>query len=419
MRVVIIGNGPAAVAAAEVARQLDGGCDIALISREPVPFYSPCALAEYVEGRLPRKDLFLRDEGFYRERRIRTLFGRPAVALDAGARRVRLEGGETVEYDRVLVASGARAVTPPIPGLTGVRGVFGFKTLADADAVLLHLRRAERAVVIGSGLVGLEVAQTLVRRGLRVTVVEALPQVLPQMLDAEMAALAEGLLRERGVEVLTGSPAEAVYGGTAGVSAVRAGGREIPCELVVCAAGVRPDLSLVAGSGVATATGILVDDRMETSVPGVFAAGDVVEAAGPAGGRRVVANWPNAVNGGRVAGFNMMGVERRYAGPDDVNVVRIFDMPVSSFGERGGARTLVRRRGGAVWKLGLSCGRIVGGQTFGDVDRTGIYHELMRTGRDVSRFGDDLLDPGFGYGRLLAPQRAPSSPAVCGVGTAP
>lgn len=409
MRVVIIGNGPAAVAAAEIARDLDGACEIAMISREAVPFYSPCPLAEYVEGSVARRDLFLRDEGFYRERRIRTLFGRPAVGLETAARRVRLEGGETVEYDRVLVAAGAAAVMPPIAGLASTPGVFPLKTLADADAILRHLGRARRAVVIGSGLVGLEAAQALVRRGLRVTVVEALPQVLPQMLDAEMAALVEGRLGERGVDVLTGSPAEAVLGGAAGVTAVRAGGREIPCELVVCAAGVRPDLSMVAGSGVATATGILVDDHMETNVPGVYAAGDIVEAPDSAGRRRVLANWPNAVNGGRVAGFNMMGVERRFPGPDSVNVVRVFGLPVSSFGDRGGDRTLLRRQGGVVRKLALAGGRIVGGQTFGDVDRAGLLHELMKTGRDVSAFGDDLLDPRFGYGRLMGPPRRPAA----------
>ncbi len=407
MRVVIIGNGPAAVAAAETARDLDAACEITVISKERVPFYTPCALADYVEGSVARKALFLRDEEFYRERKIRTLFGLPAVGLDNGSRRVRLLGGEMVAYDRLLVACGARAVLPPIAGLTSTPGSFALKTLADADGILGHLGLARRAVVIGSGLVGLEATQALLRRGLQVTLLEALPQVLPQMLDAEMASLVERRLRGRGAEVLVDCPAEAVLGGANGVAAVRAGGRQIPCELVVCAAGVRPDLSAVAGSGIETSEGILVDDRMETSVPGVFAAGDVVEGLDQGGRRRVLANWPNAVNGGRVAGSNLVGVERRFAGPESVNVVRVFDLPVSSFGDRGGDRFLRRQEGGVVWKLGLRGGRIVGGQSFGEVDRAGLYHELMKTGRDVAAFGEQLLDPGFGYARLLAPRRAP------------
>ncbi len=412
MRIVIIGNGPAAVAAAEVARELDGGCDISVISREAVPFYSPCPLAEYVEGSLRREQLFLRDQAFYRERRIRTMFGNPATSVDTAARLVRLGDGEAVEYDRLLIATGARAVMPAIPGLADTPGVFCLKTLADADGILAYLGRARQAVVVGSGLIGLEAAQGLLRRGLRVTVVEALRQVLPQVLDREMASLVERRLTDHGIEVMTGCPAEAVLAGGAGVAAVMAGGREIPCQLVVVAAGVRPDLSVLAGSGVAAFTGILVNDRMETSLPGVYAAGDIVEAPGIDGRRRVLANWPNAVNGGHVAGSNMIGVERRFRGLENLNVVRIFDLPVSSFGVQTGERTLRRQVGGTVEKLVLAGGRIVGGQAFGSVGRAGLHRELMRKGRDVAAFGDALLDPRFGYGRLMAPPPSAVPPAA-------
>ncbi len=409
MRVVILGNGPAAIAGAEAARDLDRECEITLVSEEATPFYSPCPLAEYVEGSVPRERLFLRDPGFYRERRIRALLGRRVTGIDAEAPRVRLDGGDALEFDRLLVATGARAVLPPVPGLAGTPGVFPLKTLADADAVLERLGRSRRAVVIGSGFIGLEAAQALRRRGLHVTVVEALPQVLPQMLDAELAALVEDRLRAHGVEVHLASPVEAVIGGPAGVTGVVAGGREIPCDLAICAAGVRPQLSLVAGAGIATATGILVNDRMETSRPGVYAAGDVVEAFAVDGQRRVLPNWPNAVNGGRVAGHNLMGVARRFRGLDGINVVRVFDVPVASFGARAGDRAVVRREGSAVRKLALRDGRIVGGQLLGDVDRTGLWYALMKEGRDVAAFGDALLDRGFGYGRLLQPpaRRAP------------
>lgn len=406
MRVVILGNGPAAIAGAEAARDLAPDCEITIVSAEPTPSYSPCPLAEYVEGSVPRERLFLRDAGFYRDRRVRALLGRRAVGIDPEAPRVRLDGGDCLEFDRLLVATGARAVLPPVPGLAGTPGVFPLKTLADADAILGRLARSRRAVVIGAGLIGLEAAQALRRRGLLVTVVEALPQVLPQMLDADLAALVEDRLRAHGVEVRLASPVEAVVGGPAGVTGVVAGGRELPCELVICAAGVRPELDLVASAGIATATGILVNDRMETSRPGVHAAGDVVEAFAVDGQRRLLPSWPNAVNGGRVAGHNLVGVPRRFRGLEAVNVVRVFDVPVASFGARAGERALVRREGTAVRKLAIRDGRIVGGQLVGDVDRTGLWYELMKKGRDVTPFGDALLDRGFGVGRLLqAPAR--------------
>lgn len=408
MKIVIIGNGPAAVSAAETVRGLDGDCEIVMISKETVPFYSPCPLAEYVEASVPREHLFLRDENFYRDKRIVTLFGCAAVGIDTAARQVKLVNGTLVDYDRLLIASGAIAFMPPIPGLADTPGVFTLKTLADAEGILARLPQARRAVVIGSGFIGLEAAQGLIRCGLQVTVLEALGQVLPQMLDAEMSALVERRLREHGVEVLTNCKAEAVLGGASGITAVRAGGREIACDLLVCAAGVRPDLPLVAGSGIATAAGILVDEHMQTNVPGVYAAGDIVEAADTQGQRRVLANWPNATNGGRIAALNMMGVERRSRGMESINVVRIFEVAVASFGTNKGERTLRYEEKGVLRKLALSGGRIVGGQMYGDVNRTGLLHELMVKGRDISALEGELLGPNFGYGRLLLPPASAS-----------
>ncbi len=405
MKIVIIGNGPAAVAAAEAARELDGHCGITMISKEAVPFYSPCPLAEYVEASVPRDHLFLRDEKFYRDQDITTFFGHPATAIGTTARRVTVGSGSDaaeLPYERLLIASGARAIMPPIPGLAGTPGVFALKTLADADGIVARLPAARRAVVIGSGFIGLEAAQALVRRGLAVTVVEALSQVLPQMLDAEMAALVETRLRDHGVDVRVNSPAEAVLGGQAGVSAVRVGGQEIPCDLVVCAVGVRPDLSLLAGSGISTATGILVNEFMETNQPDVYAAGDIVEGFDRQGQRRVLPIWPNAVNGGRIAGGNMVAARTRsFRGLDGINVVRIFDLPVASFGSSAGERSLRYAGNGILKKLSLSSGRVVGAQFFGDVNATGLYHELMNKGVDVGSFESELLSPGFGYGCLI------------------
>ena len=406
MRMVIIGNGPAAAAAAETIRSHDTHCDITMISRENLHFYSPCPLAEYVEHSIPRERLFLRDRSFYSGLRIRTLLGRAAEWIDTEARRVLLRGHEPVSYERLLIATGASAVLPPIPGLAGTPGAFALKTLADAEAIMARVEPGLRAVVIGSGYIGLEAAQALVRRGLSVTVIEAKPQVLPQMLDEEVAFLVERRLRDHGIEVLLNSPAEAVLPGPDGVAAVGTGGREIPCELVICAAGVRPDLSLVAGSGIATRTGILVDDRMQTNRKDVFAAGDIVETCDVHGAIAFLPNWPNAVHSGRVAGSNMVGVEQRYRGSENVNVLRVFDVPVGSFGAHQGEHTVRRSARGTLKKLFLNGGRIVGGQMFGEVQSTGLYHELMKKGVDVSLHERELLSPHFGYGTLIHPQLA-------------
>jgi len=407
MNIVIVGNGPAAIAAVEAIRGQGREDSIVMVSKEDSPCYSPCPLAEYVEGSVPRGRLFLRPEGFYRDLKVQTLFGRAATALNPESRRVTVGIGEAateLPYDRLLIATGAKAVLPPIPGLAWGEGVVALKTLGDAEAILARIEGvapARRAVVIGSGFIGLEAAQALIRRGLEVTVIEALEQVLPQMLDAEVAAKVEARLRTHGIDVRVGAPVEAVLHGPEGVSAVRAGGSAIDCDLVVCAAGVRPDLGWLAGSGLETAIGVRVDERMATNLPDVFAAGDIIETLDTQGARRVLGNWPNAVNGGRIAGLNMIGAERRYRGLDAINVVRIFDLPVASFGSRTGERTVTWEGGGHVRRLVLNDGRIVGGQFFGDVNEAGLYLEMMNKGVEATPFERDLLTPRFGMGHLL------------------
>lgn len=406
MKIVIIGNGPAAVSAAETLRQQDRDCEIVMLSRESVPFYSPCPLAEYVEGSVPKAHLFLRDRDFYARTGIDIRYARPVTRIEPQARQVWAEG-EAVAYDRLLIASGSRAFVPRVPGLAGTRGVFELKTLGDAEAILERIGIARRAVVIGSGFIGLEAVQALVRRGLEVTLLEAREQVLPAMLDGEMAALVERRLVEHGVQVRTGCGAERILEGADGVRAVLAGGVEIPCELVICAAGVHADLSILEGSGIAANRGILVDKRMRTSVEGVFAAGDVIERPDAPEKHRIVPNWPNAVSTGRIAAWNMLGIDRRHPGLEAVNVVRVFDLPIASFGVQTGDTCLRWQDGaGALRKVLLKDGRVAGGQLIGEINGTGVLHEMMKKGTAVERFGTHLAHPGFGYIHTLEPLRA-------------
>lgn len=411
MKHVIIGNGPAAVSAAETLRNQDKKCRIVMLSKEAEPFYSPCPLAEYVEGSVPKEHLFLRDWEFYRKNDIELLTSHPVLSVDPVKRNIMAGGrGENaaIAFDKLLIASGAKAFTPPVPGLSGTRGVFTLKTLADADAILERIDKAERAVVIGSGFIGLEAVQALVRRGLRVTLLEAQSHVLPAMLDAEMAAIVEDRLKLHGVDVRTSCSARSVLAGETGVWGVLAGDDEIACEIVICAAGVRADLSYLDGSGIETNRGILVDERMRTNIPGVFAAGDVIERAAAPEKYRVLPNWPNAVSTGRIAAFNMLGIERRHPGLEAVNIVRIFDVPVTSFGVQSAEHVLRWQKNGAVRKLLLQDGKVAGGQMVGEINGTGVLHEMMKKGVAVERFGEALVRPGFGYIHAIEPLKAAS-----------
>ncbi len=399
MKLVIIGNGPAAVAAAETFREEDRASEVVMIAHEEGPCYSPCPLAEYVEGTVTRESLFVRDESFYRSLNIATRWGEAVQRVLPGEHRVLLANGSTIHYDRLLIAAGASVVCPPIPGL-GKEGVFALKTLDEAETLLAHLPHARRAVVIGAGFIGLEAAQALTRRGLEVTVVEILDRVLPQMLDTEMAGLVQTRLESEKVTVRTGSHVNAVLG-NGQVTGVVIDNEEMTCDLVVNAAGVRPRLGLVSGTDIAADKGILVDTHTRTSNPDVYAAGDIIQATDFFGQQRVIATWPNAVYSGRIAGYNLAGQHRHLPGLEDANVVRIFGLPVVSIGRRDGDTTLQRADGHVVRKLTLTEGRVVGLQMVGTADSAGLYLGLLKQKRDVRAFGQDLLDPAFNYGRLL------------------
>lgn len=357
-----------------------------------------------MEESVSHERLFPRAASFYRDLDIQLHFGQAVTALDAAAHTVTLgSGAEAVQlpYDRLLIATGSAALVPPIPGLQTTPGVFTLKTLADAEVLRASLPGVRRAVVIGAGCVGLEIVQALARKGLQVTLLEAQDRVLPQMLDREIASRVAARLHAHGITVRTDCPAQAVISHQHGVSAVQVNGETIPCELVVCAVGIQRELAWLADSGIATATGILVDTRMATSAPDIFAAGDIVEGVDTLGTRRVLPTWPNAVNSGRIAGLNMAGIERHYRSLDAINVIRIFELPVSAFGRHDGERTVTHAHGDQLRKLTLTGGRIVGGQFYGDVDETGLLYELMNKRADVSAVATKLIAPGFGPGWLL------------------
>ncbi len=403
MKMVIVGNGPAAVAAVEAIRDVDRACEIIMIAKEEGPCYSPCPLAEYVEGTVSRENLLIRDEDFYQRLNITTRFGCEAQRIDTTANEVVLADGECIAFDRVLIAIGSRAFFPPIPGLDSTDGVFALKTLADAEGILERIGAVKNAVVIGSGFIGLEAAQGLAHHGIAVTVLEVRDQVLPQMLDADLAADIQALLEAHDIKVMLNANVEAIVGERS-VSAVKVDGQLIDCDLLICAAGVRPDLAMVAGSDIDTHHGIVVDDRMGTSNPNVFAAGDIIETADINGQQTLLPTWPNAVNSGRIAGYNMQGQRSpRFVGLEAINVLRVFDVPMGSFGVSEGDQTLEWSGNGVKKRLVIKDNRIAGLQVLGDVTNMGLYLEMMKKGQDISVYGDFILSPEFGYGHIINP----------------
>ena len=327
-RHVIVGAGPAGLAAAVTLRALAPKAEIALVCDEPP--YARMVLPYYLAGEVEEQALATGDAAWFESLRVQTRLGARASGLDAKARRLLLDDGSSLRYDRLLVATGSRVATPEVEGIDAP-GVVSMWTLRDAKRYLGR-GRGETAIV-GAGFIAFTVLDALCARSSRVRFVELETRVLPRMLDAPGSAAASRQLAARGIEVRTGVRLERIDP-VAGRHRLRlAGGATLEADAVVLATGVLPNVEFLAGSGIAVDRGILVDDRLRANVPEVFAAGDVAQGADLLGGPpRIQAIQPTAVDHGRVAAANMAGFDVAYAGSLTMNVLAAQGIEACSFG---------------------------------------------------------------------------------------
>ncbi len=408
---VIIGNSAGGIGAAEAIRQVDQEGRITLISDEAYPAYSRPAIAEVLARERTPDRILYRSADFYQRLGLRVLLGIAAVHIDFSARVVELADGQRVRWDRLLLATGGTPIVPPIEG-SDLPGVYTFTRLADALALDQRLSPGRRVVVIGGGLIGMSVSDALVKRGVRVTIVELMDRILSAMLDPEGSALAEAAARRAGVEVITGHTVQRILADVQGhaCGVTLDDGRQILCQAVIVAIGVRPRLDLVANSPVNVGRGIRVDARMETNVPHVYACGDVAEAYDLiADAPRVVPIWPAAYLGGRVAGLNMAGRPAEYPGNMPMNSLKYFGLQIISGGvpmaTGDGDEELRCNTPNGYRKVILRDGRIIGAIFVGDVDRAGIILGLMRERMNVASLKEKLAARDFGLIHLPAEWR--------------
>lgn len=329
-RHVIIGAGPAGVAAAETVRAIEGdAAHIVLISDEPA--YARMVLPYYLAGEISESHVLTGDTDYFAGLGVQSVSGR-VQRIDTDARTVVLAEGTSYPFDTLLIATGSSAQRPPIGGVDQ-EGVYTFWTFDDAKQVMSSAQGTPRAVLVGAGFIGFIVLNAMAKLGWNLTVVEAETQVLPRMLDAQGAAAVEGWLTDRGVTVHTGAQVQSVARNREGLDLALSSGTGIAADLIILATGIRPNLAFLEGSGIQIDGGVVVNDRMQTNVPGIYAAGDV--AAGPNlldGVPAVHAIQPTAVDHGRIAGANMAGQEIRYPGSLLLNVLDVIGLHCASFG---------------------------------------------------------------------------------------
>jgi nitrite reductase (NADH) large subunit len=360
---LIIGAGIAGTAAAEAARQAAPGCRITLVNNEEPAPYLRINLTRYLAGDVARPALPIHPPAWYGEQRIDLIQARVAV-LDPTTRMARLSDGRELTFDRLILATGATANLPPFPGRE-LAGVQICRSLADADAILARATAGKRVVVIGGGLLGLENAGALAGRGCRVQVLEQGAHLMTRQLDPGGGACLAGNMAVIGVEILAGVAVERIEGAGSVAAVQLKDGRSLPADLVLIAAGVRPDTALAAAAGVACGkAGIQVDDQLATSLPGVWAAGDCCEHRGRAYGLWTVAQFQGAI-----AGANAVGGSTRFLGLQPTMRLKVLATEVISMGpvQPEPADRVLSDQAPGVWRrLLLRDGRLVGAILVGD-----------------------------------------------------
>jgi NAD(P)H-nitrite reductase large subunit len=402
MKHVVIGNGPSGVVAAETLRKLAPRDEILLLGDEPGPAYSRMAIPYLLVGDIDERGTQLRkDPGHFERLRIGQRQAR-VERVDVARRKLVLEDGTQVDYDRLLIATGSQPVRPPIPGID-LSGVSTCWTLADARDIIRRAKPGMRVLLIGAGFIGCIIMEALAARGFKLTVVEMGDRMVPRMMTATAGAMIRAWVEDKGIPVHLNTRVESVRKVSGALTARLSNGEELATDLVICAAGVRPNAAFLKDSPIRVNRGIVVDEHMQTSVPGVFAAGDVTEAGGLLSGEpEVVAVQTNAADQARIAAMNMAGVDARFVGSLAINVLDTLGLISTSCGqwwgekpEAGGAGVEIADRERFHYlSLQFRDDAMIGATAIGWTEHVGVLRGLIQGRVRLGKWKERLLgDP--------------------------
>lgn len=379
---VIVGNGPAGTNAIEEIRNIDQAGKIILIAQEANLPYSRITTPEYMTNEIEEQDIYIRSVDFYEKNQIETRLGHRVEQVLEQEKEVILENGERIPYDSLLLATGSRPFIPRWIDME-VEGVFSLWNKADSEEIKAYLPHVKNAVIIGGGLVGLQAARALNAYGLNVSVVEMANYLMPAQLDQAAGDMLLKALVNHGVQVFLGTEVKSLQVKDNKVDGVQTADQFLKAELVIVAIGVRPNLDFLTDSGVQIEMGIVVNEFMQSSVPTIYAAGDIAQATSILTGESTLsALWLAAVQQGKIAGGSMAGSKEVYPGSHAMNSIQLFGLPIISLGRiEGGPGVeeiiLSQPSSGVYQKLILKDGCLAGLLFAGEVQETGVmYHKL-------------------------------------------
>lgn len=401
---VIIGQGRAGTSAANTLRRLAPSAPITVVTDESDYFYSRIDLPDVIAEKHAPASAELQSAEIFGALDITCLMGKTVSAIDPERKEIRLASGESLAFCKLLLASGSVPILPKLIG-ADASGVYTLWTMADARNIMKSAATARAVVVVGAGLIGLKTALALAARGLKVSVVERLPRIMPRQLDEVGSRLIAERLSCRGIDLFMSTEVTEVVTDGGAVAGVKVPGLVIPADMLVMAIGVKPNAELARKAGIAVGRGIVVDATQQTSIADIYAAGDVAETMDRLTGETVVpATWPVAIEQGRVAAANMTGQTARFDGSMAMNSVDIAGLALVSMGDiegREGDDVLVRQHGGTYRKLVFRANRLRGALCLGDIRETGVMAGILRRQVETADFAR-LLSPAFSFRDLMA-----------------
>lgn len=389
---VIIGNGVAAIGCIEGIRSTDKNSLITVISEENRAVYCRPLISYYLEGKTDLERMKYRSDDYYEKMGCRVLYGKKAVRIDNSKKTVTLDDNTVLPYSAVCVASGSSPFIPSFKGLDTVKNKFTFMTVDDTLSLEASATKDSKVLIIGAGLIGLKCAEGLKEKVASITVCDLADRVLSSILDSQCAAIVQKHLEDNGINFMLCDSADSFDGNIA----LMKSGKKVNFDILVLAVGVRANTSLVKDIGGQINRGIIINQRSETTVPEVYAAGDCAEGDDISlGKKRVLAILPNAYMQGKCAGVNMAGGNEIYDKSIPMNSIGFFGLHAmtagSYFTEDEGGRMYEEKHGSNVKKLFIRDGYLTGFILIGDSQRTGIYTSLIREKIPLDTIDFELL----------------------------
>jgi NADH oxidase (H2O2-forming) len=382
MKVVVIGNGVAGASACSTIRKKTKEIRLTLISEEPFPLYSPCVLPHYISKEIKRSKIFLKCLRDYEKERIHCILGHKVEKIDP-SRKMLFSHGQILNYDKLILATGARPIIPSIEGIQK-KGVRVFKSLKDAERIISA--RGRNVVVIGSGLIGVQLAMALCKRRWEVCLVEVLDWILPNLFDERASSIVKKILEGKGIKVLTGTKVLGIEGKIRVNGVVTDKTGKLKADMVVMTVGMQPNVDIVreAGIKIGELGGILTNDSMETNIRDIFACGDCVEGKDPFLLKpKLSLLWPQAERQGKVAGYNSIGEHCSIQWTPDAVNLDVFGTFAGAIGQPARAlrssdiEIIDAEKNQCYHSLVILNGRLVGAQFIGNHEGMGILFPLI------------------------------------------